>query len=127
MKAFVDFYIFVRKKQNLGIVVAFWEEGVVFVAKKRKGWNSQDLQIRTRSWGSGLKQLMAIIYIYKINCFNNFHYSTTFYGKMLEKYKRAKERAITDKKVENRSLRSPDKFLIRTMEKLKKDIITGSL
>ena len=46
---------------------------------------------------------------------------------MLEKYKRAKERAITDKKVENRSLRSPDKFLIRTMEKLKKDIITGSL
>lgn len=70
---------------------------------------------------------MAIIYIYKINCFNNFHYGTTFYGKMLEKYKRAKERAITDKKVENRSLRSSDKFLIRTMEKLKKDIITGNL
>lgn len=47
---------------------------------------------------------------------------------MLEKFKRAKEKEITDKKVEKRSLRLSDKFLlIRTMEKLKKGIFTGSL
>ena len=61
-------------------------------------------------------------------CFNTFHYSATFYGKMLELFKRAKEKAITDIKVEKRSLRLSEKFLlIRTMEKLKKGIFTGSL